>query len=154
MLQCMFMIGGLVRYLERVRRELASMNRVLQIGIVALLSSCSASDRTNILSLVEAISDPEDYVGERVIVVGYLSRSALYLTEEHANVKDQASSLILNYENALLFDGDGVIYSSVCENRFAVITGTLDLVYLSENLKVLGINIEQIADTNGEICLE
>ena len=85
--------------------------------------SCGGPGKAGPVSLVSIISNPEDYLGAEVTVVGYhstgLEPPVLYLSEAHARVSDWPSGVLL--------------YETVDGRRFSSLTGCHD-----QYVKVIG----------------
>jgi len=71
----------------------------------------------NFVSFVDILSDSKKYEGKKIVISGFLSgrnspETALYLTQEHANGRDDASAIVIrfscggDFEN-LLDEGEG-----------------------------------------------
>ncbi len=110
--------------LMRRTRKARAIIAATVLGVV--LAGCIRSDFDGpwSVSLVSVLVDRGELEGKRLRVMGYLSENAdrLYLTKEHFDNFDQASSVaILNRESV-----GGVIRSEACNGSvFGSVVGTL-----------------------------
>ncbi|WP_444904606.1 hypothetical protein ACJJIU_06955 [Microbulbifer sp. CnH-101-E] len=113
------------------------LNIVLILAIAAaLLVACDEGDSVKLVSMSALLSFPEEFDGDKVVVVGYLGRGAdLYLTEEHSRIDDRSSALLLNLEG----ESRAEIIKSSCKGKFVEVVGNFGLVRISGLTPRLGI---------------
>ena len=103
------------------------LKRFSTLVVGALLIACnpSGSDARRVVSLVGLLATPEQFIGEKVAVRGYLTRHGgltLYLTSEHAAAYDVASSVIV-----LDPTQEATLSQSTCADSFVEIRGTFGI---------------------------
>lgn len=95
---------------------------VVVIVLLGFLSSCDGSRerRTEQTSLVSLLVDPGSFNGRRIQVIGFLHHPnlRLYLTREHSEAGDVASSVIVRDSSS-----DGSLIRSNCIGNYARIVG-------------------------------
>ena len=75
------------------------------------------------MSLVQLLVDPDEFIGQRVVVAGYLTYGAsglnLFLTKDHSEIFDFASSVRVADDSE-----DASLSQSTCLDHYVELEGT------------------------------
>lgn len=87
--------------------------------VLLAISSCASAEEVNLgsVSMVQLIVTPERFVGARLKVPGYLRGGQLFLTRDHAELRDDSSSIVLTAD---FLPADG---KSPCGNALVWVMG-------------------------------
>ena len=112
--------------------EIRVRNRRLPWGVLivligALATACSGAENSDdvvLVSMVQLLTNPDDYAGKAVEVTGYLQKNPtlqLFLSKDHGAARDIQSSVIVSDDTE-----DGSLTQSGCLDQYIKVTGTLD----------------------------
>ncbi len=100
---------------------------VLIVLIGSLASACSGaetSDDAVPVSVVQLVTNPDDFAGKAIAVTGYLQKNPtlrLFLSKDHGAARDIQSSVIVSDDTS-----GGSLTQSGCLDQYVKVTGTLD----------------------------
>lgn len=98
---------------------------LLLVSVMPSSQVSESADRIYVVSMVNLIGSPEDYVGMNLQTVGFFKRHGnmrLFLTKEHALISDVVSSILISDTD------NGDIYASGCLRSYSEITGNFTLI--------------------------
>lgn len=109
------------------------MNKVHRITFILLMISGAAFAATPV-SMVKLMVDPETYENKKVVVNGFRAGSPnfLFLTKDHALMRDSSSALLLNFENYAIDDECTIGYVKV----YGKIIFAVGEVYIDEITRI------------------
>ena len=113
------------------------MRRLIILSCLLFFCGCQVSEQNpRLVLLVALLSTPEKFDGNDVIFTGFLGRgSDVYLTKEHSDINDRASSLFLS-----LSDREREALSiSACIQKHVEVVGSFGLVKVPGLAPRLGI---------------
>jgi len=102
------------------RNHVAVTICVLLVSVMPSSQAFESEARIYVVSMVNLIGSPENYVGMNLQTVGYFRRRGnmrLFLTKEHALISDVVSSILISDTD------NGDIYASGCLRSHSEITG-------------------------------
>ena len=100
---------------------------VLIVLIGALATACSGAENSDdvvLVSMVQLLTNPDDYAGEAVEVTGYLREYPtlrLFLSKDHVTARDIQSSIIVSDDT----DG-GALTLAGCSDQYVKVIGTFN----------------------------
>ncbi len=110
-------------------------SRITTILVIVLFLSSSlladdpcVDDPIYYVSLVQLITEPSRFVGHRVSATGFLrdDGSAIFLTEDHANFDDVASSVFVSISYGPKDISETGIAKTGCESNFVRVSGRFE----------------------------
>lgn len=109
------------------------MNKVHRITFLLLLASCASFSATPV-SMVKLLVDPEAYNNTKIVVNGFRAGSPnfLFMTKDHALMRDSSSALMLNFEEFAIDDECAIGYIKVYGKLFV----SPDGVYISDITRI------------------
>jgi hypothetical protein len=106
-------------------KTLRKVVSIMSLALAAILvnGSIAAADRLIPVSLVQLLVAPDEFIGQSVVVTGYLTYGAsglnLFLTKDHSEVFDLASSV-----RVLDDSEDASLSQSTCLDHYVELEGT------------------------------
>ena len=100
---------------------------VLIVLIGALATACSGAENSDdvvLVSMVQLLTNPDDYAGKAVEVTGYLQKNPtlqLFLSKDHGAARDIQSSVIVSDDTP-----GGSLTQSGCLDQYVKVTGTFN----------------------------
>lgn len=110
--------------ISKLIKRRSSIRFAVLFAALIFSSPCIADTSAKPVSLIELLTFPDRYVGDVIVVKGYLDVHAglqLFLTKEHAEMRDYVSSIIISDTD------NGDIVKSKCIGSYAEVKGTVDL---------------------------
>ena len=118
--------------------RISYMKIIVFFACALALSACSATNEFHYVSMSALLAVPEKYIGKKVETVGFLHETnyRIYMTEDHARVNDNPSSLFIDFSR--------LDENTSCRGKYVAVRGMFGPIDFGESVKYLGLtDIEQ-----------